>query len=125
MGKGYVNKGTLRTVYFVIFHSYINYVPITWGNNNYLQQRISLLQKKGLRIMHFVQFNSYTSPLFYNSNILKFVDVIYTENFVFIKFLIKIPLQSLLKIIIYALILILTIPDPPVKVSFLFQHTVQ
>ena len=88
MGKGYVNKGTLRTVYFVIFHSYINYVPITWGNNNYLQQRISLLQKKGLRIMHFVQFNSCTSPLFYNSNILKFVDVIYAENFVFIKFLI-------------------------------------
>ena len=80
----YVTKGTLRTVYFVIFHSYINYAPVAWGNMNYLQQRISLLQKKALRIMHFVQFNSHTSPLFYNSNILKFIDIIHTENFVFI-----------------------------------------
>ena len=26
--RNYVNKGTLRTVSFAIFHSYINYVPI-------------------------------------------------------------------------------------------------
>ena len=75
--RNYVNKGTFRTVHFVIFHSYINYVAITWGNTNYQQQGISL------RIMHFVQFNSHTSPLFYNSNILKF-DIIYTENCIFV-----------------------------------------
>ena len=34
--------------------------------------------------MHFGQFNSHTSSLFYNSNILKFIDIIYTENCVFI-----------------------------------------
>ena len=34
--------------------------------------------------MHFVQFNSHTSSLFCNSNILKFIDIIYTENCVFI-----------------------------------------
>ena len=79
--RNYVNKGTLRTVYFEIFHSYINYVPITWENPNYLQQRISILQKKALRILHFVQFNSHTLSLFYNSNILKFIDIIYTENY--------------------------------------------
>ena len=82
--RNYVNKGTLRTVYFAIFHSDINYVPIAWGNTNYPQQRISLLQKKALRIMHFVQFNSHTSSLFYNSNILKFIDIIYIGNCVFI-----------------------------------------
>ena len=79
-----VNKGTLRTVYFAIFHSYINYVPIAWGNTNYPQQRIPLLQKKTLKIMHFAQFNSHTLPSFYNSNKLKFIDIIYTESCVFI-----------------------------------------
>ena len=39
-----------------------------------------LLQKKALRIMHVVQFDAHTSPLFYNSKILKFIDVISTEN---------------------------------------------
>ena len=38
-----VNKGTLRTIYFAMFYSYINYVPMAWENTNYLQQRISLL----------------------------------------------------------------------------------
>ena len=44
--RNYVNKGTLGTVYFAIFHSYISYVPIAWGNTNYPQTRISLLQRK-------------------------------------------------------------------------------
>ena len=63
--RNYVNKGTLRTVYFAIFHSYINYVSI---------MSISYLYKKALRIMHFAEFNSHTSPLFDNSDILKFID---------------------------------------------------
>ena len=46
--------------------------------------RISLFQKKALRIMHFVQFNSLASSPFYNSNILKFINIIYTKNCVFI-----------------------------------------
>ena len=82
--RNYVNQGTLRTVYFGIFHSYISYIPIGWGNTNYPQQRLSLLQKKALRIMYFVQFNSHTSSLIYNSNVLKFIDIIYTENCLFI-----------------------------------------
>ena len=68
----------------VLYSLYSNYAPIAWGNTNYPQQRISLLQKKALRIMNFAQFNSHTSRLFYNSNILKFIDIIYTENCVFI-----------------------------------------
>ena len=42
----YVNKATLRTVYFAIFHSYINNAPTAWENTSYPQQGISLLQKK-------------------------------------------------------------------------------
>ena len=33
--------------------------------------------------MHFGQFNSHTSSLFHNSKILKFINIIYTENCVF------------------------------------------
>ena len=103
--RNYVNKATLRTL-FCNFHSYINYVPIAPGNTNHVQQRISLLQRKALRIMHFVQFDSDTSALFYNSKLLTFFDVIYSVFKILsslIIVLIKIPLQFLLKIIIYAL----------------------
>ena len=60
--------------------SLLDYVPTAWGNTNYPQNRISLLQKKALRIIDFAQFNSHTSPLVYNSNILKFIDIIYNES---------------------------------------------
>ena len=63
--RKYVKKSTFRSIYFAIFHSFINCVPIAWGNTNYPQQRISILQKIALRIMHFAPFNSHTSPLFY------------------------------------------------------------
>ena len=74
--------------------------------------------------MYFVQFSFHASPLFYNSNILKFIDIIYSENFVIInKCFNNDTFAVLLKNLIYALIAILAISDPPVKVSFLFQHT--
>ena len=41
-----VNKVTLRTVYFAIFHSYINYVPIAWGNTEYIQNRVYLFSSR-------------------------------------------------------------------------------
>ena len=33
--RNYVKKGTLRTVYFAIFHSCINHVPIALGNTTH------------------------------------------------------------------------------------------
>ena len=123
--RNYVNKATLRTL-FCNFHSYINYVPIAPGNTNHVQQRISLLQRKALRIMHFVQFDSDTSALFYNSKLLTFFDVIYSENFIFTNncfnkdsFAVFAQNYNLCSIPILA------IPDPQVKVSFLFQHAIQ
>ena len=37
-----------------------------------------------LRIINFAPFNTHTSPLFKNCNILKFVDVINAENCIFV-----------------------------------------
>ena len=51
--RNYVNKLTLRTIYFAIFDSHINYANIIWGQNLHFLNRIIILQKKALRIIHF------------------------------------------------------------------------
>ena len=57
---------------------------------------------------------------------LKFIEIIYTESCVFINNCYnKDSFAVFLKIIIYAQIPILTIPDPRVKVFFLFQLSIQ
>ena len=50
--RNYVNKHTLRTIYFAIFDSHINYVNLIWGQNLHALSRIIILQKKALRIMN-------------------------------------------------------------------------
>ena len=51
--RNYVNKLTLRTIYFAIFDSHINYVNLIWGQNLHALSRIIILQKKALRIVNF------------------------------------------------------------------------
>ena len=48
--RNYVNKHILRTIYFVIFDSHINYDNLIWGQNLHAVSRIVILQKKALRI---------------------------------------------------------------------------
>ena len=50
--RNYVNKHTLRIIYFAIFDSHINYVNLIWGQNLHALSRIIILQKKALRIMN-------------------------------------------------------------------------
>ena len=59
----------------------MNYVCIAWGLTRFPQQKVSILQKKALRIMNFAPFNAHTAPLFKNCNILKFADIINVESF--------------------------------------------
>ena len=64
-----VNTHFLRTIYFAIFDSHINYVNIIWGQN-----------------LHAVnsQVRKYSSPLFKSNHILKLEDKILIENILFI-----------------------------------------
>ena len=62
--RNYVNKLTLRTIYFAIFDSHINYANLIWGQNQHALSRIIILQKKALRIMNFQSRDSHSSPLF-------------------------------------------------------------
>ena len=51
--RNYVNKHILRTIYFVIFDSHINYDNVIWDQNLHALGRIIILQKKVLRIINF------------------------------------------------------------------------
>ena len=77
----FVNSEILRSTYFAIFHSHLNYVCIAW---RFPQQKVSFLQKIALRIMNFAPFNAHTTLLFKNCNILKLADIINVESCIFI-----------------------------------------
>ena len=77
--RHFVNSEILRSTYFAIFHSHLNYVCIAW---RFPQQKVSFLQKIALRIMNFAPFNAHTTLLFKNCNILKFADIINIESFI-------------------------------------------
>ena len=49
--RHYVNKEILRTIYYVIFHSYLPYATKVWGQTRIPQKYATVLQKKTLRIM--------------------------------------------------------------------------
>ena len=51
--KNYVDKPILRTIYFAIFDSHINYINLIWGQNLHALSRTVILQKKDLRNMNF------------------------------------------------------------------------
>ena len=80
--RHFANSETLRSTYFAIFHSHLNYVCIAWRLTRFPQQSV-YSPKKALKIMNFALFNAHTTPLFKNCNILKFVDIINVESYVF------------------------------------------
>ena len=80
----FANSEILRSTYFSIFHPHLNYVCIAWGRTRFPQQKVSILQKKALRITNFAPFNAYTTPLFNNCNIFKFADIINVQSCIFV-----------------------------------------
>ena len=82
--RNYVNFNTLKSIYFAIFDSHINYANLIWGQNINSTFRIVTLQKKAIRIINNQPRNSHSSLLFKKSNILKFEDKILINNIIFI-----------------------------------------
>ena len=64
----YVHKQISRTIYFAILHSFLTYVTTVWVQTRISQKRITVLQKKVLRIMNFAPFNSHSSSSFHSHN---------------------------------------------------------
>ena len=71
--RHYVNKNTLRSIYYGIFSSILTYGCQIWGQiqNKYVN-RVIKLQDKAIRIINFAHFNASTKRLHYNSKNLKF-----------------------------------------------------
>ena len=79
-----VDDKILRSIYFAIFESNLNYCSLVWAQNYNAINRLVILQKKALRIMNYQPRNSHTSPLFRKAAVLKFKDKINLENILFI-----------------------------------------
>ena len=82
--RNFVNSSILRTIYFAIFESHLNYCCLVWSQNCNAINRLVILQKKALRIINFQPRNSHSSPLFKKSFILKFSDKVTLENTLFV-----------------------------------------
>ena len=60
----YVNEATIKSIYYVVFHSHLSYVCTAWGQNLNPKHRISLLQKKAIRITSFSHYDAHVLPIF-------------------------------------------------------------
>ena len=69
--KNYVNKDTLTKIYYAFIHSHLSYGNLLWGNTpqKYLN-KLTVQQKKAVRIIHKAPYNAHTSQLFIQSRIL-------------------------------------------------------
>ena len=78
--RNFVNITNLKTIYFALFDSHINYANLVWAQNSNAMSRILTLQKKAMRIITFQSRNCYSSPLFLKLKLLKFNDKVLLEN---------------------------------------------
>ena len=80
--RHYVNKDTLRSIYFAIFSSHLSYGSIIWAQNqtNMNVKRISRLQNKAVRIMNFSDYRDHANPIFKQLNIIKLSDNVSLQN---------------------------------------------
>ena len=83
--KHFVHKKTLKSICHAIFESHLFYSCLVWAQNINSIKRLYILQKKSLWLMYFLNRNAHTTPLFKDSNILKFPDKIAPENYILIK----------------------------------------
>ena len=78
--RGFVNKDILLSLYYGIFDSHLAYLCLVWGQAKFSLNRITLLQKRSIRILHFAAYRDHTSLLFHRYKVLKFVDIVSLEN---------------------------------------------
>ena len=82
--RHYVSPSILTTIYYSLFHSHMFYACQVWGQSkNSITNRIFTLQKSAMRIMSFESRRSHSDPLFHNYGILKFFDMVQSQNIVF------------------------------------------
>ena len=78
--RNFVNIIILKSIYFAIFASHINYANLVWAQNSNVMCRILTLQKKAMRIITFQSRNCHSGPLFFKLKLLKFNDKVHLEK---------------------------------------------
>ena len=82
--RDFVDAGILKSIYHALFESHIHYACIIWGQNVCTINRLFILQKKALRLIHFKERNAHTAPLFFKSKVVKLPNKIRIETCIFI-----------------------------------------
>ena len=83
--RHYVPKEELKSIYHALFSSHMSYGCQVWGQGPGLHiERISKLQNRAMRIIHFKDRNTDPNPLYTSSGILKFQDFIKAQNCLFV-----------------------------------------
>ena len=82
--RHYVSYNTLISIYYAIFSSHMTYGCQIWGQKgNVNRNKISILQNRMLKRIHFKSNDETVNPLYHKSNILKFNDYVILQNFLF------------------------------------------
>ena len=82
--RHYVNRKTLSSLYYSLFHSHVSYAVKIWGQRQTAHaNRILILQKQAPRIMTFSDFRAHSSPLFLQFKFLTFSDFVKYSNILF------------------------------------------
>lgn len=79
-----LDLNNLIQLYYSLIYPFLIYGLIVWGNTYITTLNpIIILQKKAVRIITFSKFHDHSTPLFKLCNIVKFPDLIYLTNAVF------------------------------------------
>ena len=62
--RNFVNSSILRTIYFAILESHLNYCCLVWSQNCNAINRLDILPQKALRTINSQPRNSHSSSLF-------------------------------------------------------------
>ena len=76
----------LRYMYlYAIFHSHLQYCCQIWGQPiSCLITKINILQNRAIRLMCFTSQRNSATPYYAKHNIIKFCDIVYHENIIFL-----------------------------------------
>ena len=80
-----VNINIMMNLYNSLIYPILTYGIIAWGNTYpTTKDPLFLLQKKTLRLITFSAYREHTNPLFIKHQIIKFHDLIYYHNAIFV-----------------------------------------
>ena len=88
--RHYINLSTHKQLYYSLIYSHLSYGIIIWGNTyTSTLQPLFILQKRVLRIMTFANYDSHSSPIFRQLELLKINDLVFIHTAVYATILLK------------------------------------